>query len=412
MYGSFRIKSLINDESQARQPCEPRPQPFALPGPVLVVDPSLFTTPYDEALVAALLELGLPAILAGRPLRSGEAVPSVPFRAAFYRRFDAAPRRLGWPGGVLKAIEHVVDSMMLADVVRRSAMLAHFQWLPLPLADAVFLRLLGRRGPVVVTVHDTTAFNDAPTSSLQTKGVAAALRGAHRLIVHTASGGERLATMGLDGRRIRVVPHGPLGGSCARVGAGRRGPRYTLVAFGKIRPYKGLDLLVEALARCPAAVRDALTLIVAGEPKIDLGPLCRQITAAGLAATVDIRAHRHSEAEMDALFEEADAFVFPYRVIEASGVFYRVQGLGRWVVASRLGAFAESIEEGVSGRLVAPGDVTALSRALVECADRRPRPTRPPRVTDWPAIAAATSKIYQEAWAEWAGATQRREGSR
>ena len=77
---------------------------------------------------------------------------------------------------------------------------------------------------------------------------------------------------------------------------------------------------------------------------------------------------------MHALFEIADAFVFPYREIEASGVFYLVQGLARWVIASRLGAFAEAIEDGVSGRLVAPGDPRSWRGRLAECVERRPQP--------------------------------------
>jgi glycosyltransferase involved in cell wall biosynthesis len=387
---------LINDESAA--------------APVLVIDPSLFTAPYDEALVAALRALGVEATLVGRRCRIGETELEVPFRASFYRRFDAAPRRHGAAGAFLKGLEHVAGGAALARSVRRERACAHFQWLPLPIADALVLRLVRRGGPVVVTVHDTEPFNGAPTARLQVKGVAAALRLADRLIVHTASGKDRLTAMGLDRQRIRVVPHGPLGGHRSRVSA--PGARYTLVAFGKMRPYKGLDLLVAAVAACPVAIRNALRIVVAGEPMIDLEPLRRAIAAAGLSRTVEIEARRFSEAEMAALFDEADGFVFPYREIEASGVFYRVQGLKRWLVASRLGAFAEAIADGVSGRLVAAGDVAALTGALVECAQRRPSPTGVPVVTGWPAIAVATREVYREAWGAWAASTKRGDVSR
>ena len=104
---------------------------------------------------------------------------------------------------------------------------------------------------------------------------------------------------------------------------------------------------------------------------------------------------------METLFERADGFVFPYREIEASGVFYLVQGLGRWVVASRLGAFAEALEDGVSGRLVPPDDVEALAAALAECVDLNPSPSAPARVTDWATIARATLATYAEARNEW-----------
>ena len=59
--------------------------------PVRIVDPSLFTLPYDEALVAALRAEGCPAVLHTRELRPGETPPAVPFEARFYRRFVGAP---------------------------------------------------------------------------------------------------------------------------------------------------------------------------------------------------------------------------------------------------------------------------------------------------------------------------------
>jgi glycosyltransferase involved in cell wall biosynthesis len=366
---------------------------------VSVVDPSLFTLPYDQALVRALLAVGLDVELVGRPPRPGEAPPSVPFRASCYRRFDSAPRRLGAAGALLKAGEHLVDALHLAHAATG---LTHLQWLAFPLADALALRLARRRGPLVVTVHDTTPFNGSPSHPLQAAGFRAALAAADRLIVHTAGGRKRLAALGIPPERIAVVPHGPLGESGPGGGDRPRGPRLTLVVFGKIRRYKGLDVLVEALARLDPAIRAGLRVIVAGEPLMDLGPLRRHIADADLGCTVDLIPRRLDEPETRALLEAADGFVFPYREIEASGVFYLVQGLGRWLIASRLGAFAEAIEDGVSGRLVPPEDPDALAAALREAALFRPRPAALPRVTGWDAIARTTAAVYAAAWSDWA----------
>lgn len=371
--------------------------------PVRIVDPSLFTVPYDEALVAALHAEGCDAVLYARAARPGETPPAVPFTAGFYRRFDDAPRRLGGVGAALKAAEHVRDGLALARGGAPGA-ITHFQWLPFPLADAPLLRRIRRRGPVVVTVHDTRPFNGTPTSRVQRWGFAAALAGADRLIVHTEAGRGRLAELGLPAERIRVIPHGPLG--IAR--PLRRRPdagRFTLVAFGKMRPYKGLDLLAAALGCLDARHRAGLRVIVAGEPMMDLAELRDIVADAGLGGTVEIVPRRLGEAEMERLFERADGFVFPYREIEASGVFYLVQGLGRWVIASRIGAFAEAVEDGVSGRLVSPDDVAALAAALVECVELNPSPSAPARVTDWATIARMTLSTYAEARAEWSGRT-------
>jgi glycosyltransferase involved in cell wall biosynthesis len=370
--------------------------------PVRVVDPSLFTIAYDEALVRALRAEGCEAVLHGRAPRAEEMPPAVPAEACFYRRFDDAPRRLGGVGAALKAAEHVRDSLALAGKGVPGA-ITHFQWLPFPLVDARIVRRVRRRGPVVVTVHDTRPFNDAPTSRVQRWGFVATLAAADRLVVHTEAGHARLVALGLAPERIRVIPHGPLGVARPL----RRRPdagRFTLVAFGKMRPYKGLDLLGAALGRLDARHRAGLRVIVAGEPMMDLGCLREIVADAGLGGMVEIVPRRLGEAEMERLFERADGFVFPYREVEASGVFYLVQGLERWVIASRIGAFAEAIEDGVSGRLVPPEDVAALAAALVECAERSPVPSAPARVTDWATIARATLETYAEARDAWTAA--------
>ena len=62
------MKSFLKRESPA--PDTPIP-------PVRVIDPSLFTAPYDAALVAALRRAGVDAELVGRPLRAGETAPGV-----------------------------------------------------------------------------------------------------------------------------------------------------------------------------------------------------------------------------------------------------------------------------------------------------------------------------------------------
>ena len=359
----------------------------------------MFTAAYDEALVSALLRAGVATELVGRPLRDGESAPAVPFREAFYRTCDLAPKRLGQVGSAAKAIEHARDILSFA-VSRHRRRIAHYQWLVFPLVDGVALRLARRRGPVVVTVHDTTPFNGTPTHRLQAGGFLSALRAADRLIVHTAAGKRRLVENGIGENRIAVVPHGPLGSDGpSRVESADR--RWTVVAFGKMRAYKGLELLVEAVAGLDRETRGMLRVVMAGEPLMDLAPLRRRIREYDLTETVEIVDRRLDRPEMDTLFAGADTFVFPYREIEASGVFYLVQGLGRWVIASRLGAFAEALEDGRSGRLVAPVDIRELTSALHEACTERRVPTVAPRVAGWDAIAYQTLAVYAAAQCDW-----------
>ena len=371
-------------------------------GAVRVIDPSLFTAPYDEALVAALGRAGADAQLVTRPARAGEAelAAQVPVRRKWYRWCDAAPRKLGALGAALKAGEHVVSSLVHLVALRKSGA-AHFQWLPFPLADRFLLALWRRMMPVVVTVHDTEPFNNTPTSPVQRWGFAKALRQAHQLIVHTEQGRARLVALGLDEARISVIPHG-VGDAPQGVGPAPGGARWCLVLFGKIRPYKGVDLLVEAAARLPEAVRAGLRIVIAGEPMMDLAPLEARIAEAGLADCVELRPGYLDEAGMAALFGEADGFVFPYREIEASGVLYQVAGLHRWLIASDIGAFKEAMTGSGAGALVAAEDVAALAAAIAHGATERPQPQGRIAAMAWDDVAARTVDVYEAAARDFA----------
>lgn len=372
----------------------------------LVIDPSLFTSPYDEALVNGLQTQGVDATLIARPARDAEQMPTVPYRAAFYKWFDGAPKTLGIVGALLKAAEHCINGLQLAFSSMPKGAVAHFQWLPFPLADRWLLSLMKLRAPVIVTVHDTMPFNGTPTSRFQKYGFVGALRQADRIIVHTQGGRARLVEAGLPMDRITVIPHGPLGTGIAALPRVRH-PRWTVVAFGKMRPYKGIDVLVEALATLSRDERSNLRVIIAGEVLMDLAPIRARIEQAELGDCIEIREGFLGEDALAQLFAEADAFVFPYREIEASGVLYLVQGLGRWIIASKMGAFSDAISDEGSGALVPPEDPVALGRALHDGADAARVPTAPPNVMEWPEIACKTLAVYRAAQSERRPGSQR-----
>jgi glycosyltransferase involved in cell wall biosynthesis len=176
-----------------------------------------------------------------------------------------------------------------------------------------------------------------------------------------------------------------------------------MVLFGEIKPYKGLDILIDAVAALAPPVRRALRVVVAGRVRMDLAPLLARIAALGVEAQFDLRLKRLTEEEMAALFAEADGFVFPYRQVDASGVYYLVKPLAKWLVASRVGVFAEDMESGAQGALVPPGDVSALAQALRHCVEQRPRASVGAAAdTSWADIGRATRELYERARAAWA----------
>jgi len=134
----------------------------------------------------------------------------------------------------------------------------------------------------------------------------------------------------------------------------------SLLFFGIVRPYKGLDVLLRALAQAPEHV----TLTVAGEFWGGTGETEKLIAGLGLQNQVTLRPGYLPADQIPALFEAADALVLPYREATASQNVALAFSYGVPVIATTAGALAEAVRDGVDGLTCAPGDVGDLARAL------------------------------------------------
>ena len=163
-----------------------------------------------------------------------------------------------------------------------------------------------------------------------------------------------------------VIPHGPFStavtpGSLDTPGR-HRGPRH-LLFFGKIRPYKGVDLLLEAFAALPEELDVRLT--VAGE----CGDKAQRDELMALAERSHGRAmlslERVPDEEVTRLLQQADAMVLPYRHITTSGSGVLALCHGRPLVIPDLPALAELPDDAV---MRYDGTVHGLSDALARVA--------------------------------------------
>ena len=374
---------------------------------VAMVDPSLFTLPYDAALARGLQHAGCQVTLHGRARHPEDgACDGVDLAPHFYpfaesrtvRKFPKVLRL------AIKGFDHFASMARLWQRLRASPPdIIHFQWLPLPLIDGKLLARFRRIAPLVLTVHDTDPFNGNPAARLQRMGVQHALSGFDRLIVHTSQGRERLLQQGASALTTVILPHGSLSSARPASADPMRGP-ITLMLFGKIKPYKGADILIAAFAALPPALRADVKVRIVGQPYMDLAGLRAQALALGVAQSVLIEPVFVADEDIDALFGANTIAVFPYREIEASGVLSFAIANGRPIVASRLGGFAEMLIDNVHGLVVPPNDVSALRDALSSMlADREFAAACGARVAglaanfpQWNEIAQQTLRLYQD----------------
>jgi glycosyltransferase involved in cell wall biosynthesis len=320
-----------------------------------LVDPPAYTPPYDHALAAALARAGAAVRLVTSPFGYG-TVPrpdGYVVQERFYRRAAATGRAGSGARRAARLAEHVPD-MLGYRRAARDADVVHVQWLTLPQVDGP---LLPRGRPLVLTAHDVLPREPRPGQAGAQRRL---LRRFDALVVHSAHGRDRLvAEAGVDPGRVHVIPHGafthltevadpvPLPPELAAV------ELPVVLLFGLVRPYKGLDVLLEAWRGV-----DGAELWVVGLPRMDLAPL-----RAAAPRTVRFVERFVPDAELPAFFDRADLVVLPYREIDQSGVLFTALAFGKPLVLTAVGGFPEVAGEGAA-ELVPPGDPAALAGAL------------------------------------------------
>lgn len=332
---------------------------------VQVVDPSAYTPPYDHALCAALGRAGAQVELVTSPFAYGSAPPSDGYRVRelFYRhaRGPAGSRlRLA-----TKLLEHVPD--MLA--YRRHALgaeVVHFQWLAVQPIDR---RLLPRR-PVVLTAHDLLPREPRP---LQVHAQRRLYESVDAVVVHSEFGRRRLVEqLGIAAEKVHVIHHGtfdylaamPPGSLPSELGDSRSptapGAPPVVMFFGLARPYKGIDVLLDAW-RALGGSRGRAELWIVGRARMDIDRL-----KAGAPPGVTWVTRFVSDPELVACFRRADVIALPYLSTDRfdfSGVLATALAFAKPAVISDVGGFNEVAQAGAA-RLVPPGDAELLATAL------------------------------------------------
>jgi glycosyltransferase involved in cell wall biosynthesis len=326
---------------------------------VQVVDPSAYTRPYDHALCSALARAGADVELITSAFAYGDAPSADGYTVCeqFYRRARASPGSRA--RSLTKLIEHIPNMLAL----RRRAVacdVVHFQWLAVQPID----RYLLPRRPAVLTAHDLLPREPRPLQSRAQRRLYGAV---DAVVTHSEFGRKLLIDrLNVEPGRVRVIHHGAFD-YLTRVPTAALPPELdvanddpVVMFFGLLRPYKGIEVLLEAW-RSLVAEHERAELWIVGRPRMSID---RLIAAA--PPSVKWVTRFVSDPELAACFRRADVVALPYIRTERfdfSGVLATALAFGRATVLSDVGGFREVSQAG-GALLVPPGDAEALGAEL------------------------------------------------
>jgi glycosyltransferase involved in cell wall biosynthesis len=363
---------------------------------IALLDPPSYSTAYDHHLASSLAGRGHEVDLITSPFAFGQPpVPNGYRRAEIFlpwssRLLRRAPRsRLRY---LLKGAEYFPSvGRMIRTIGVLKPDVVHVQWVAVQRFDLRWVERLRRRRPVVLTAHNVLPHEGDPDPE-QRRALYSAF---DRVVVHTASGAERLAELGVAPDRIVRIPHGTF--DAPRTSELVPPSGTTVLFFGLIRRYKGLDTLVRALVGVPEA-----GLVVAGDPLDPVEPVQRLARELGVDDRIDWRLGYLPADEVETLMRQAAITVFPYRGGEsASGALSTALGHGRPAVVTEV--LGETVREYEAGLVVPPEDPEALAEAIGRLLrdpaelERAYRGTERARAAlSWSAVAEAHERLYSE----------------
>lgn len=284
----------------------------------------------------------------------------------------------------------------------------HFHFFHTGLMEYVSLvlaKLYGRK--IVVTVHDVESFSSGGGGRM-----ASLVFGmADKLIVHNeVSQNELLRYSGVEHPRVAKIRHGnyipfinnQISRGRAREYLGLDKDEDVVLFFGQIKSVKGLDVLIEAMAKVVQR-RPTAKLLIAGKVwKDDFQTYGALIDKLNLSGNVIKNIRYIPDEEAAYYYSAADVVALPYRKIYQSGVLLMAMSYERAVVASDLPGMVEVITDGKNGVVFPQGDALALADKIakvLEDTSLRDRLASEGAALmresyDWTRIGRFTSEVY------------------
>lgn len=216
--------------------------------------------------------------------------------------------------------------------------------------------LEGTEAKFCTILHETVAVSHLPKEVITGKLVGRELSYCDYVITltdHIKESASKQYDISLD--RIYTIPHAVYEFTQPRARSIADEPVYEVLFFGRIIPYKGLDLLLDAWLDIKKAIPRA-RLKVIGE-----GDCSNFQNFINTRDDIILDNRFVEDSEIGDILESSHLVVLPYKRASQSGVIASAMGAGLPVVSTNVGALSEQVQDGITG--VITKDVTAFSIA-------------------------------------------------
>ena len=251
--------------------------------------------------------------------------------------------------------------------------LLHAQWWSMPLFP-VYLTVCSlfriRKKPVIFTVHNVLSHENSGLYRIFSRLL---FRLGNHFIVHTQTGKQQLIYhYGISSKNISVIPHGSLDfhvqGNVDRdelkKRMGFKENEKIILMFGAVRPYKGIDTALKAMAKIKKQLPEA-RLLIAGKLWENWEPYDRLIKIHNLSNIVHLHLQYIPSNEVCKYFEISDIAVFPYHHFDSqSGAGAAAVSFRKPMVVSNVGGLPELVAD--KRCVVKPKDSEALANIVVK----------------------------------------------
>jgi D-inositol-3-phosphate glycosyltransferase len=383
----------------------------------LVIDACQFSANYNYCLLDALAKKGEKIVYATTKFAHGR-IPDPPdvtvFRCFFFlARLAGCVTSSGPVRRFLRAIEYPLDLIVLLiyTLVKRMKVV-HFIWIISPRLDYWLIRLLqltGRR--VIYTAHNP--FPHEPKAGDIRKYCRIYQKVDHIIALTHYTRNEITAHCGISAEKISVLPHGDyealfsqysLNNNLAKEVRQKAGNRKIIAFLGHIRPYKGLEVFVNAFELIKQRMPESFFLVAGSVLVGDQKEWEEKLTQSCNSDDLWTDLRFVPVEDIKAYLSVIDVLVQPYISASQSGNTAMAYAAGVPVISTNVGGLAEMTEDGKTGYIIAPSSPEAIADAVNKCFkndnyEKLSRNARRAAVEqfNWEKIAQQTVAVYQKA---------------